>query len=79
MNEAIMNKVLLGRKWRGLQGAGSVLRWSRKLQAAKGRKTAQVRMLLTSLLLWGETGTSSLMSPCTARTVGADPLPNYRE
>lgn len=40
-----MNEMLLGGKWSGLQGAGSVFRWSRKLQAAKGRKTTQVRVL----------------------------------
>lgn len=71
-----MNEILLGGKWSGLQGAGSVFRWSRKLQAAKGRKTTQVRVLLTSLPLWGETGTSSIMNHCAVRSVGTDPLPS---
>lgn len=53
-----------------MQGAGSVFRWSKNLQAAKGRKTTQVRMVLTSFLLWGEAGTSSIMSQCTVSAVG---------
>lgn len=68
-----MNEILLGGKWCGLQGAGSVFRWSRKLQAAK---TTQVRVLLTSLLLWGETGTNSIMNHCAVKSVGTDPLPS---
>lgn len=63
-----MNEILLGRKWCGLQGA--VFRWGRKLQAAKGRKTTQVRMQLTSFLLWEEAGTSSIMNHCTVSSVG---------
>lgn len=70
-----MNEILLGRKWWGLQGAGSVFRWSKNLQAAKGRKTTQVRMVLTSFLLWGEAGTSSIMNQCAVSSVGTAQLP----
>lgn len=44
-----MNEILLGEKWCGLQGAGSVLRWSRKLQASKGRKSEDAADFFASL------------------------------